>query len=128
MISFVIRVTGVLECRGGYELRLSFSDGSVGDLDLSDDLWGEVFEPLRDPALVAGEGNAGNRVEIDGSEVVKAASRAGEHRPLIVPVCLPCWIGSVKAQERAIRPIYQAKGTADLQVKVLPRALGENGR
>ncbi|HZG44033.1 MAG TPA: DUF2442 domain-containing protein [Longimicrobium sp.] len=35
----------------GYSLRLEFSDGSVRDIDLSEELYGEVFEPLRDPAL-----------------------------------------------------------------------------
>ena len=32
----------------GYRLELSFEDGRVGELDLKDELWGEVFEPLRD--------------------------------------------------------------------------------
>ena len=32
----------------GYRLRLNFEDGRVGELDLEDQLWGEVFEPLRD--------------------------------------------------------------------------------
>jgi Protein of unknown function (DUF2442) len=32
----------------GYRLRLTFEDGRVGVLDLEDQLWGEVFEPLRD--------------------------------------------------------------------------------
>jgi hypothetical protein len=46
----MVGVTGV-EHRGGYELRLSFSDGSLGDVDLADELWGEVFGPLRDMSL-----------------------------------------------------------------------------
>jgi len=33
---------------GGYRLELSFEDGRIGELDLKDELWGEVFEPLRD--------------------------------------------------------------------------------
>jgi hypothetical protein len=32
----------------GYRLELTFEDGRVGELDLKDELWGEVFEPLRD--------------------------------------------------------------------------------
>ena len=32
----------------GYKLRLKFNDGIVKDVDLKDDLYGEVFEPLRD--------------------------------------------------------------------------------
>ncbi|MGA8015014.1 MAG: DUF2442 domain-containing protein [Candidatus Dormiibacterota bacterium] len=53
----MVRVTGV-EHRGGYELRLTFSDGSVGDVDLADELLREMFEPLRDLGLFT-------RVEVD---------------------------------------------------------------
>jgi len=45
----VVKVTRV-ERLGGYRLRLTFSDGVVGDIDLADELWGEMFEPLRDIA------------------------------------------------------------------------------
>ena len=31
-----------------YELRLEFSDGKVKDIDLKDELYGEMFEPLGD--------------------------------------------------------------------------------
>ena len=31
-----------------YCLNLTFEDGSEGMLDLEDQLWGDVFEPLRD--------------------------------------------------------------------------------
>lgn len=34
-----------------HALRLSFADGTEGIVDLTGDLWGEVFEPLRDPAV-----------------------------------------------------------------------------
>lgn len=37
----------------GYWLRVEFSDGVVKDVDLSNELYGEVFEPLRSPALFA---------------------------------------------------------------------------
>ena len=33
----------------GFRLRLEFADGVVGEVDLEGQLWGEVFEPLRDP-------------------------------------------------------------------------------
>jgi len=36
---------------GDYSLRLTFADGVVGDIDLRDELWGPVFEPLRDIEL-----------------------------------------------------------------------------
>jgi hypothetical protein len=34
-------------------LRLRFADGVEGIVDLSGDLWGEMFEPLRDPEYFA---------------------------------------------------------------------------
>lgn len=42
----------VMEARyvGGYVIWLRFRDGTAGEVDLSRELWGEVFEPLRDPA------------------------------------------------------------------------------
>ena len=33
----------------GYRLRLEFSDGVSGEIDLEPELWGEIFEPVRDP-------------------------------------------------------------------------------
>jgi hypothetical protein len=40
----------VLEVRhvSGYTLWLRFSNGTAGEIDLSTELWGPVFEPLRD--------------------------------------------------------------------------------
>ncbi len=38
---------------GGHRLWLRFSDGAQGEIDLADELDGEVFEPLRDPARFA---------------------------------------------------------------------------
>lgn len=32
----------------GYKIDLSFSDGLKGIVDLKEELWGEVFEPLKD--------------------------------------------------------------------------------
>jgi hypothetical protein len=42
----------VVEARyiSGYILWLEFGDGSKGEVDLRDELWGPIFEPLRDPA------------------------------------------------------------------------------
>jgi hypothetical protein len=36
---------------GGYTIHLRFSDGTEGDVDLTKELYGEVFEPLKDPAV-----------------------------------------------------------------------------
>ena len=35
----------------GFRLRISFDDGTCGEIDLSDRLTGPVFEPLKDPKL-----------------------------------------------------------------------------
>lgn len=32
----------------GYRLRLTFEDGTEGEIDLESQLWGEVFEALRE--------------------------------------------------------------------------------
>ena len=37
----------------GYKLWLRFQDGVSGTVDLSGELWGPMFEPLRDNALFA---------------------------------------------------------------------------
>lgn len=34
--------------QGDYTLRITFSDGIQGDIDLEKELYGEIFEPLRD--------------------------------------------------------------------------------
>ena len=34
-----------------YVLRLTFNDGEVRDIDLEEELWGPMFEPLRDQTL-----------------------------------------------------------------------------
>ena len=34
---------------GGYRLYLEFADGRKGEVDLEDQLWGEIFEPVREP-------------------------------------------------------------------------------
>ena len=33
----------------GFTVWLKFADGTEGEVDLSAELWGPVFEPLRDP-------------------------------------------------------------------------------
>lgn len=37
----------------GYCLSLRFNNGATGEVDLSNELDGDMFEPLRDPALFA---------------------------------------------------------------------------
>lgn len=32
----------------GYKIRFKFNDGSIKSIDFTNELWGEVFEPLKD--------------------------------------------------------------------------------
>ena len=34
-----------------FTIHVRFADGTEGDVDLSDELYGEMFEPLKDPAF-----------------------------------------------------------------------------
>ncbi len=43
----------VVEVIGDYRLRLTFADGTVGDVDFRAREWRGVFEPLSDPAYFA---------------------------------------------------------------------------
>jgi len=45
----------VVEARplGGHRVWLRFEDGLQGELDLGPEIYGEVFEPLKDPAYFA---------------------------------------------------------------------------
>lgn len=53
----LVDITGV-EVIDTYRLRLSFADGTVGEVDFVGRQWRGVFEPLSDPAYFA-------RVEVD---------------------------------------------------------------
>lgn len=35
----------------GYRIRVRFADGREGEIDLAEELWGDVFEPLADLKL-----------------------------------------------------------------------------
>ncbi len=39
---------------GEYIIHVRFADGTEGDVDLSQELYGELFEPLRDRAIFKG--------------------------------------------------------------------------
>jgi len=59
----MIRVTEV-EPRGGFVLRLRFNDDTERVVDLADELWGPVFEPLKEnPELF-------RAVKIEGPTIV----------------------------------------------------------
>ena len=67
----MVKVTR-LERLGEYSLRLTFSDGVVGDIDLAAELWGEMFEPLRDIAQfnrVSADPELGTLVWANGADL-----------------------------------------------------------
>jgi len=45
----------IVEARyaGDYRIWLRFADGVEGEVDLESELWGEMFEPLKDKTLFA---------------------------------------------------------------------------
>jgi hypothetical protein len=53
-----------------YVIHLRFADGTEGDVDLSQDIYGEIFEPLKDLAafkrLVLLPANTYQNLEYDG--------------------------------------------------------------
>lgn len=51
-ITRIPKVTAV-EVRPPYGLHLTFDDGRIREVDLADELWGPMFEPLRDPTFFA---------------------------------------------------------------------------
>lgn len=51
------------EVIGDHRLRLTFEDGTVGDVSFDDSEWTGVFEPLRDPARFA-------RVSVEAGTIV----------------------------------------------------------
>lgn len=57
---------------GDHQLRLLFSDGTVGDVDFSAERWTLVLEPLNDPAYFAqvrADAEAGTIVWPDGLDL-----------------------------------------------------------
>jgi hypothetical protein len=46
----ILHVTDVQYLKD-YQLRLTFNDGVAGIIDLNNELWGAMFEPLKDKTL-----------------------------------------------------------------------------
>ena len=43
--------TTTVKPRDGYRIFVAFNNGVEGEVNLVDELWGEMFEPLKDPTL-----------------------------------------------------------------------------
>ena len=46
----IVRVESAEHVRD-YVIRVRFTDGTEGEVDLADELWGPIFEPLKDLQL-----------------------------------------------------------------------------
>ncbi|HMC07825.1 MAG TPA: DUF2442 domain-containing protein [Actinomycetota bacterium] len=61
-----------VEVVANYRLRLTFADGSTGEVDFSDRQWRGIFEPLQDPGYfrqVAVDPELGTIVWPNGADV-----------------------------------------------------------
>jgi hypothetical protein len=82
----LVDVTAV-EVIGEHRLRLTFEDGTVGDVDFARREWRGVFEPLRDPSYFARVGvdrEAGTIAWPDGLDIAPEPLNAEARRH---PVC-----------------------------------------
>jgi hypothetical protein len=81
----LVDVTAV-EVIGAYQLRLSFADGTVGDVDFTGRDWQGVFEPLRNPsyfARVEADPEAGTIAWPDGPDMAPEPLYAEARRNLV---------------------------------------------
>jgi Protein of unknown function (DUF2442) len=80
-------VTAV-EVVGDFRLRLTFDDGTVGDVDLAGSHWRGVLEPLRDPAYFARvrvDSDAGTIAWPNGVDLAPEPLYAEARRNLVEP-------------------------------------------
>ena len=71
MMSSAPRVHAVAVPRD-FVLRVEFDDGTSREVDLGDELWGQMFEPLRDPEVfrkVAVDSESGTVVWPNGADL-----------------------------------------------------------
>ena len=71
-----------VEVTGDHELRVTFDDGAVRDLNLEGQLDGPVFEPLRDPGQFA-------RVRVDKESGTVAWPTGADLDPIVIYEGLP---------------------------------------
>ena len=79
----MVRVTNV-EALEGYRLRLAFNDGTRRVVDLSNELSGPIFEPLRNPSFfrqVRLDPELGTIIWPNGADIAPEALYAGFLEP-----------------------------------------------
>jgi len=81
-----------------YGLSITFNDGTQRQMDMEHELWGEVFEPLRDPSLfakVAIDPLFGSLYWPNGADVDTEVLYCGAEGPP------PGWYGDAEAESDA---------------------------
>jgi hypothetical protein len=84
LVEPLVDITGV-EVIGEYRLRVTFEDGTVGDVDFAGRDWRGVFEPLRHPdyfARVTVDPDAGTIAWPDGLDMAPEPLYAEARRNL----------------------------------------------
>jgi Protein of unknown function (DUF2442) len=71
-----------VDVTGDHRLRVTFDDGQVREVDLADQLFGPVFEPLADPDLFA-------QVRVDPESGTVAWPTGADLDPIVLYECLP---------------------------------------
>src|SRR3954451_14949415 len=90
----LVHITGVAVI-GDDELRLTFEDGTVGDVAFAADEWRGVFQPLRDPAVFS-------QVSVDGELRTVGWARGPDMAP--EPLYEEARRNAVTARSRRWRP------------------------
>ncbi len=88
---------------GDYRLYLAFNNGESGEVDLSDELEGEVFQALRDPALFS---------TVHHHPVMRTAAWGASY-PWGASIPRPCACGFFCFRKIQVRGIEPDPGTHD---------------
>lgn len=71
-----------VEVTGPARIRVTFDDREVRDVAMTDQLWGEVFAPLRDPDLFS-------QVRVDSEMGTVVWPTGADLDPIVIYECLP---------------------------------------
>jgi len=71
-----------VEVIGDAAIRVKFDDDEVREVNLEDELWGPVFEPLRDPVKFA-------QVRVDAESGTVVWPTGADLDPIVIYECLP---------------------------------------
>ncbi len=77
-------------CARPFVIEATFIDGFSREIDMSEELWGEVFEPLTDPAFFMQgrfDEEAGTIVWPNDADLAPEFLRWGRHVPSEIGVC-----------------------------------------